>query len=254
MGYCSSCAAPLSEKAGYCARCGTAVVQAPRPATAGVTSFIRASGRIKTAGMWIALGGLAIVLSAFLPWVSAIGIITVSLTGGGVVYVFVLGGILIFIGVRILNDLARQWMRVVLWLLAAWDTLSVIGIFASLNNNNVGGAVQPAVGLFVAAGGIVATIVGTILLQTVRLKKAAPKAIAQPMLSPDGHYWWDGASWRNLAESLPPGVPRSPDGHYWWDGASWRSLAESVPPGVPRSPDGQYWWDGASWRSIPLPR
>ena len=43
----------------------------------------------------------------------------------------------------------------------------------------------------------------------------------------------------------------SPDRSHWYDGATWRETATSVPPGAPRSEDGNYWWDGATWRVVP---
>ena len=39
-------------------------------------------------------------------------------------------------------------------------------------------------------------------------------------------------------------VQMSNDGHYWWDGQTWRDAAREVPPTAQRSSDGALWWDG----------
>ena len=47
-------------------------------------------------------------------------------------------------------------------------------------------------------------------------------------LSPDGQYWWDGATWQNTDHAVPPMVTRTPDGYHWWDGARWRPARAGV--------------------------
>ncbi len=85
--------------------------------------------------------------------------------------------------------------------------------------------------LWVAIGaGVLTVIVGAIVMIIV-LRPRRPTlqpALAPVSLSPDRRYWWDGMSWQDAAERMPPGVPLSPDGAHWWDGVSWRPRR---PPG-----------------------
>jgi len=236
MAFCSACSSPLPAGAFHCPRCGAAVGQQPQSATAGLTSFVRVSGRTRKAGIWIAAGGLGIVLSAFIPWVSVSGIVTVSQSGGAVAYIAIFGGVCTYLGSRVLMGYGRQWMRVLLWVLCVIGVANVVTLFNALSTDNAGGAVQPSVGVFAASGGVVATVVGAILLQTVRLSKRTPAvaavpvavavapATAAPTLSPDKQFWWDGASWRRADDVPPPSAQRSPDGSYWWDGDAWRAV------------------------------
>lgn len=48
-----------------------------------------------------------------------------------------------------------------------------------------------------------------------------------------------------------PAVQMSPDGKYWYDGQSWRDTSQEVPPTAQRSSDGTLWWDGRTWRPVP---
>lgn len=41
-------------------------------------------------------------------------------------------------------------------------------------------------------------------------------------LSPDGHYWWNGATWQPNGGRVPNGATRSPNGEHWWDGQGWQ--------------------------------
>jgi hypothetical protein len=75
--------------------------------------------------------------------------------------------------------------------------------------------------------------------------EAAQLGSAEPQMSDDRNYWWDGAEWRRADEEVPPNARRSDDGHYWWDGVEWRTTAVSgeaaadaptslwAPPAVP---------------------
>jgi hypothetical protein len=193
--------------------------------------------------MCITLGGAAVVLSAFIPWVSAsdnVILLHPTPTGGAQADIAIFGAALVFVGVRILMDSARRWSQVVLWLLSVLGGISVAGIFSSLNDNSNfrGGTVQPAGGLFLAVGGVIAAVVGTLLFQTVRLPNKATQAVAVAVapvsavasttLSPDKQYWWDGALWRSVADAPPPASQRSPDGNYWWDGSVWRTMPSAI--------------------------
>lgn len=67
---------------------------------------------------------------------------------------------------------------------------------------------------------------------------------------------FDGYSPSSLAFTTAPHdgrgqpVPMSDDRAYWWDGTTWRSVAESAPPNAQRSADGRYWFDGRDWRPL----
>jgi len=51
--------------------------------------------------------------------------------------------------------------------------------------------------------------------------------------------------------AAPAGVQLSEDGHFWWDGQTWRDAEKEVPPSAQRSGDGTLWWDGKNWRPVP---
>lgn len=60
---------------------------------------------------------------------------------------------------------------------------------------------------------------------------------ADAVRSPDGTQWWDGHTWRPVADPIPADAVRSPDGSQWWDGSKWvnpQSFAAHIPP--PASP------------------
>ncbi len=240
MAFCPSCATALHAGAAFCPHCGAAVAQpAAASGAARVTSLIRVSGRTRKAGVWIAAGGAAIFLSAFIPWVSVSGLVTVSQSGAAVTYIAIFGGVCVYVGSRVLMGLARRRLQVLLWVLVAIGVANVVTLFNALSSDNVAGAVQPSGGVFAASGGVAATVVGAVLLQTVRLPKrvpvvaapaaavlpaARPAAAAALTLSPDKQFWWDGASWKRAEDSAPPSAQRSPDGMYWWDGDAWRAI------------------------------
>ena len=56
-------------------------------------------------------------------------------------------------------------------------------------------------------------------------------------MSNDGHYWWDGQTWRDAALEVPPSAQRSSDGALWWDGQAWRPVAQAAPPSPPADPN-----------------
>jgi hypothetical protein len=245
MAFCSSCSSPLHADAVFCPHCGAAVGQRPGAATARLTAFVRASGRTKQAGIWIGLGGAAIVLSAFIPWVSVSGLVTVSQSGAAVAYIAIFGAVCVYVGSRVLMGLARRRLQVLLWVLAAIGVANVVTLFNALSGDNLGGIVQPSGGVFAASGGVAAIVVGAILLQTVRLTKPAPAVAAAPAVTraPDA-----GAT---AALGAAAASTLSPDKQFWWDGVSWNRADDSPPPSAQRSPDGRYWWDGDAWRAFP---
>jgi hypothetical protein len=56
-------------------------------------------------------------------------------------------------------------------------------------------------------------------------------------MSNDGHYWWDGQTWRDAAREVPPNAQRSSDGALWWDGQTWHPVAPAAPPSPPADPN-----------------
>jgi len=200
---------------------------------------VPAVGRLKAAGITIGGGGLSLVLSAFLPWVTSLGIASARPAGGGVVVILVLGGTLGFLATRVLMDKATKAVRVLLWVLAAIDALVVLGFFTALKvAQGVGGVfqaadiVRPAFGFYLALIALLASIVGTIVMQTAH---SAPTT-AQPGVP---HPQWS------------PGYPPAPTDRIpppGWNRATPEHPAPMAHP-VPAQP-GQVWWDGTGYRAI----
>jgi hypothetical protein len=128
---------------------------------------ITATGRRRTAGWLISGGGLAVLVSAFLPWVAIVGFVSAGI-GVYAVPVVALGGGLAYLGSRILLERTSPATTIALWVLAGLDLLIVIALFAGLRQLHKGtaGLVQPAVGFYAALLGLLGTLAGTILLQT----------------------------------------------------------------------------------------
>ncbi len=133
-----------------------------------------ALGRRKTAGWLVCGGGLAVILSAFLPWVTVAGVVNVGI-GAFALVIAALGGALAYLGGRILVERTSRKTTIFLWALAGLDLLIVIGLFASQSNINssTGGWVQPGTGFYMALLGLIATLVGTIMVQTTLRPSAA---------------------------------------------------------------------------------
>jgi hypothetical protein len=102
------------------------------------------------------------------------------------------------------------------------------------------------IGVFGAAIGFVVIVSGLVVFLLLRPRTphvpayamAADTAAvtpADPQMSPDGSYWWDGQSWQDASQSAPPEAQRSPDGAYWWDGRSWRLMPAAQNPERPVS-------------------
>jgi hypothetical protein len=82
--------------------------------------------------------------------------------------------------------------------------------------------------LLYAVGGTLALMLlvalGAVLLLRRRRSSGGLVLAAGPLMSADGHYWWDGQAWRLASEEAPPDALRSEDGAYWWDGSKWRLI------------------------------
>jgi hypothetical protein len=195
-------------------------------------SRILASGRRKWAGWLVCGGGLAVVVSAFLPWVTVVGFISVGL-GAYAIIVLALGGALAVLGSRILLERTSRGTTIGLWVLACLDLIALIALFYGQSQiNGSGGLVQPGEGFYLALVGFLATLIGTIVIQASPLQSGLLGSAVSPtatsssldLLSEDRQFWWDGAKWRSTDESAPPCQPRSPDGSHWWDGVAWRPI------------------------------
>ena len=145
------------------------------------SNFVRATGRTRKAGYWICGAGVAVLLSAFLPWVSMDGMDASHPTGSAVLMLLAIGGLLTYFGSRILQDRLTKAINVTLWVIAGVDILLCVGVFAAAGQmNSEGGgyvSVQPAIGFYLGVAGFIAGVLGTVLVQNVRRKNAA---IAQP--------------------------------------------------------------------------
>jgi hypothetical protein len=202
------------------------------PAIARPPSRIVASGRRKTAGWLVCGGGLAVVVSAFLPWATVVGLISVGL-GAYAIIVLALGGGLAFLGGRILVERTSRGTTIALWVLAGLALIAVIALFVGQSKiNGSEGLVQPGLGFYLALVGFSATLIGTILIQVSPLwpgtegsaTSPAASSLSGDLLSEDRQFWWDGATWRSTNQSAPPRQPRTPDGSHWWDGVAWRPI------------------------------
>ena len=64
----------------------------------------------------------------------------------------------------------------------------------------------------------------------VRVDASLPPTAALPFAgtanqltwSEDRRYWWNGSTWIDAGNTIPPGVQFTVDGAQWWDGVSWR--------------------------------
>jgi hypothetical protein len=238
---CARCAAPLAAGAAFCQACGHPVAGAPPARTAAaapapasqdrqpaaglqVSQFVIVTGRARTAGWLVVGGGAALLLSAFLPWVSFLGIVGGHLPAGYFFAFGVVGCVLAYFGVRALKDRVTRAIMTTLWVLAALAALVAIGVFAEGQNlaRQSYGTVSPASGFYVGLLGLVATVLGTILLQTTRRSSRQARSAVQ--ISQDGAHWWDGTTWHSVMADAPPNAPRSADGTSWWDGAQWHRV------------------------------
>ena len=190
--FCSACGGELFSGALVCASCAKPVTATGSRTPTGVSElipsrvsdFIRATGRTRKAGYWIFGGGIATALSAFFPWVSLDGMDGTHPSGGGAVLLLALGGLLAYFGSRVLQDRVTKRASITLWILAAIDVLLVIGLFAAFGNVNkqVGGGAQPSSGFLIGIAGLIAGVLGTVLVHTVRRQKEAAAPVPH-----DGH-------------------------------------------------------------------
>jgi len=91
----------------------------------------------------------------------------------------------------------------------------------------VGPLLVPPWVLYVVGGALALMLLvalGLVLLLRRRRTTSGPMRAAGPLMSGDGHYWWDGQEWRLASQEVPTDALRSEDGAYWWDGGKWRLI------------------------------
>jgi hypothetical protein len=164
-------------KAGTGVRDQSTVPAADSPRPGLVSGLVRASGRTRNAGYWISGGGLAVLLSAFLPWASMDGIVASHPTGGGVLMLLAIGGLFAYLGGRILQDRLSRNVNIALWVLSGVDIILTLALFATMSRvDSQGSGVTPAIGFYVGIGGLVASVAGTVMARTVLRRKEPPSS------------------------------------------------------------------------------
>jgi len=142
-----------------------------------VSNFVSATGRSRKAGYWLCGAGAAALFSALLPWGSDRSGDSLHPTGGGVLLVLAIGGLLAYFGSRILRDRPTKKLTTTLWIIAGLNAVVCVGFLASAGQaNSEGGgslSVQPTIGFYLGVAGFVAAVIGTVLMQTARRKNAA---------------------------------------------------------------------------------
>lgn len=137
----------------------------------------RGGARLRSAGFAIGGGALAIIISAFLPWLS--GVASANLPAPATIIVLALGAALGLLGVRVILAKATTLARFFLWLLAVLDLIVVVAFFFVVKESSTGvgamlqatGVARPGTGFYLALIGLIATIVGTVMMQTVNQDK-----------------------------------------------------------------------------------
>jgi hypothetical protein len=126
-----------------------------------------------------------VALSAFLLWVTVLGVASVHLSGGALVLVLGAGVLLTYFGARVLNASTTRILMIALWTLASLDSLMVVSLFGAQRDitENGGGLASPGVGLYAAIAGLTATVIGTTLLQSTR-RRIPPLAPRQQTVDP----------------------------------------------------------------------
>jgi hypothetical protein len=165
--YCTRCGTQL-ETTGTCTSCRSGPINGQ-----DVLAKVVATGRMRTAGFTLGGSGVLLILSAFVPWVSALGVLNANPTGGAIFVLLVLGGAISLLASRVLRDRATRLVRGFLWVLAAIDALAVFGFFMAMKaTGQTAGIVQPAIGFYLALIALIGSIVGTVMLKTVKSPSA----------------------------------------------------------------------------------
>ena len=87
------------------------------------------------------------------------------------IWLLLLGGLLAYFGSRILQDRLSKAINIALWVLAGISAVMIVGLFAAESQLGDQGA-QPTTGFYLALAGFIASVEGTMLVHSVRHKKA----------------------------------------------------------------------------------
>lgn len=182
-------------------------------------------------------------MSAFLPWVSFLGIVGGHLPAG---YFFVFGAVgcvLAYFGVRALQGRVTRAIMTTLWVLAALAALVAMGVFAEGQNlaRQSFGTVSPASGFYVGLVGLVATVAGIILLQTTRRSSRQASSAVQcsyPRTARSGGTGPPGTASRRTPRRTRPAQPTASLGGTARSGTVFRDqrllVSRSCVPWSPR--------------------
>lgn len=219
----------------FCTHCGHSITNgmclgcnpqgSPGPNTA--LDWVTATGRSRMAGVVLAAGGGALVLSSFLPWVSALGVVQARPAGSAVLVLLLAGTGTAFLGSLVLRSRASRAIRATLWTLSAIEALLVLLFSEALhaaNEASIGGivsvssVVRPAIGLYLAVVAVITTVVGTVLLQMSKAAGRAQRDVPVPVRSVPVV--------ASGSEAVPTGAgsarTSSPGSGVWWDGSQLR--------------------------------
>ena len=98
---CVLCGHPLDSAQSDCIHCS---VRRNRSQVEGwVSRFVQVAGRTRKAGYWLLGGGMAVVLSSFLPWASVDGVSNSHPTGAGLLVLLLIGGGYSYFATRVLQ-------------------------------------------------------------------------------------------------------------------------------------------------------
>jgi predicted nucleic acid-binding Zn ribbon protein len=172
--------------------------------------------RILSSRLFFGAGGL-IAVSAVLPWVSVLGIISAHPSGGQILFIFLFAAACGGAGYLVRQRRATRTLLIGMWAVNALLGLIIIGFYSSLSEGE--GIVGPAAGVFVAGIGVIVGIAATVQLHRSRAKPAIIDPPAGTQMSPDGNWWWDGSSWREMSQQSrrietsqrPPSPPHQDD-------------------------------------------
>lgn len=167
---CSKCGHQLPSADALCRNC---IVRSGASQLEGwVSGFVQAAGRTRKAGCWLLGGGVAVMLSAFMPWVSIDGVVSSHPSGTGLFLLLVIGAAYAYFGSRVLQNRVGPQTNVALWVVSGIDVLLSVGILvgAGQANREIPGlvSVSPSLGFFVGLAGLAAGVAGTAMLQLVR--------------------------------------------------------------------------------------
>jgi len=137
-------------------------------------------GPLQIAAFLIGGGGLAVLLSAALPWVSALGGVSVD-----IVVVLAFFGLL-KVDSGVVGDVVSPGIGFY---------LALLGLLSSIVGTVTQQIAKPKTTSVPAAPTPAARVTGEPVMATPRSTSDPALIPARQPQSPDGHYWWDGTAW-----------------------------------------------------------